>query len=146
VQVTDYDVVIVGAGSGGVSLASTLVAAGRRVAVVATGLVGGECPYVACMPSKSLLRSARARTEARSLLEHGGAGGPVDVGNDDDAWKQALRRRDDVANHRDDQKLASALEERGVDVVRGFGVLVGVGRVEVAERELRGREVVVDTG
>ena len=64
------DVVIVGAGSGGVSVAGMLVDAGVVLGLVASEFVGGRCPYVASMPSKSLLRSARARTEAQELVEH----------------------------------------------------------------------------
>ena len=141
-----YDVVIVGAGSGGVSVASMLVDAGRRVALVASGFVGGACPYVACMPSKSLVRSARARTEARELVEHGAAGHAVDVGAEGPAWVQAVRRRDETANNRDDTKHAEGLREQGIDVVRGFGVLVGGGNVEVDGRVLHGEHIVIDTG
>jgi pyruvate/2-oxoglutarate dehydrogenase complex dihydrolipoamide dehydrogenase (E3) component len=112
VDTREYDVVIVGAGSGGVSVASILVDAGRRVALVASGFVGGECPYVACMPSKSLLRSARARTDARELVEHGAAGQAVDVGAEAPAWVQAVRRRDETANNRDDTKHADVLRRR----------------------------------
>jgi len=146
VDTNAYDVVIVGAGSGGVSVASMLVDAGRRVALVASGFVGGACPYVACMPSKSLVRSARARTEARELVEHGAAGHAVDVGAEGPAWVQAVRRRDETANNRDDTKHAEGLREQGIDVVRGFGVLVGGGNVEVDGRVLHGEHIVIDTG
>ena len=59
-----FDAIVVGMGPGGETVAETLIAAGRRVAVVEKELIGGECPYWACMPSKTLLRPVEARSEA----------------------------------------------------------------------------------
>ncbi|WP_375487093.1 dihydrolipoyl dehydrogenase family protein [uncultured Jatrophihabitans sp.] len=141
-----FDVVIIGAGSGGVSLAGDLVDAGRTVALVASGYVGGECPYVACMPSKSLLRSARGRDEIRTAREHGAASDAVQPDADDAAWREAVRRRDSVANQRDDSAEADAIADKGITVVRGFGRLLGRGQVAVGDRTLHGTHVVLDTG
>ena len=143
-----FDVIVVGAGSGGVSLATDLAAAGKRVALVAAGYVGGECPYVACMPSKSLLRSARARREAMTLVEHGGAQQPPHLDPAQDAWTQAMHRRDQTAkaNQRDDSAEAAQIRAAGVEVVRGFGRLDGPGRVDVDGRILVTAVVVLDTG
>lgn len=103
------DVVVLGVGSAGEVIASTLAEAGRRVVAVEAGLVGGECPYLACVPSKSLLLSARA-----------GAG-----------WAEAVRRRDEHARHRDDSEAADALRKAGVELVRGRGRVAAPGLLEV---------------
>lgn len=103
------DVLVLGTGSGGETLATQLGRAGRDVTVVEAGLVGGECPYLACIPSKSLLDSA-----ARRL-----------------GWDAARRRRDEAAEHRDDSGAVRALTEAGVRLVRGRGRVQRPGRVRV---------------
>lgn len=79
-----YDVIILGAGSGGERLGHLLAGAGQRVVAVEEQRVGGECPYVACMPSKAMLRGAHLRAD---LIEHGqrvGAVGSVPMAENDD--------------------------------------------------------------
>ncbi len=122
---TRFDVVVLGAGSGGETLANELAAAGLAVAVVEQGQVGGECPYLACVPSKALLLAA-----ARGL-----------------PWDVAVRRRDEAAEHRDDSGAAAALEKAGVTLVRGRGELVEGRRLRVGGHELRWRRgLVLATG
>ena len=74
---TAFDVVVLGAGSAGSWVADEAVAAGRSVAVVEQLRVGGDCPYVACIPSKAMLASAHARQQARNLARRGGGTGTV---------------------------------------------------------------------
>lgn len=113
------DVAILGAGSAGERLAQLLAEAGRSVAVVERRLVGGECPYFACIPSKAMLVSAAsART----------GGDPVALHR---AWEAAVTRRDEVAAHHDDSGHARELEEAGVTLVRGTGRITGPGRMAV---------------
>lgn len=141
-----FDVVVLGAGSAGESISTTLAEQGRRVALVETLRVGGECPYVACMPSKSLLRSAQARAEARALRELAGASSSPALDDDDVAFRRAVERRDDIAEHRDDSGAAASAEQAGVVLVRGRGKVVRAGVVDVEGRELGYTDLVLATG
>jgi len=141
-----FDVVVIGAGSAGESIATSLAEEGRSVALVETLRVGGECPYVACMPSKAMLRSAQARDEARSLAEVAGASVSPTLDDDDLAFRAAVERRDRVAEHRDDSSAADAAEQTGITLVRGRGKLTRPGVVEVEGRELTWTDLVLATG
>ncbi len=129
------DVVVLGAGSAGELVATSLAADGRKVAVIEALRVGGECPYVACMPSKSLLNSVRSR-----------AGRQEPDGDMAVAYLQAVRRRDEVAHGRDDSSAAGALVRAGVRLMRGEGRVVRPGVVSVNGQELGFGELVVATG
>jgi pyruvate/2-oxoglutarate dehydrogenase complex dihydrolipoamide dehydrogenase (E3) component len=144
--VETFDVVVLGAGSAGESVATTLAGAGRSVALVEDLRVGGECPYVACMPSKSLLRSAEARAGARRLDALGGDPVVPVLADDDAAFAAAVRRRDEVAEHRDDSGAAREVQDAGVVLVRGRGRVVRPGVVAVGERELGYGDLVLATG
>jgi dihydrolipoamide dehydrogenase len=141
-----FDVVVLGAGSAGETVAGGLADAGRSVALVADGLVGGECPYLACMPSKALLRSAAVRTLVGRAHELGAVAGPLDVGDPAPAFARAVARRDDIAEHGDDREAAESLEARGVALLRGRGAATGPGTARVGDVELTWDELVVATG
>ena len=141
-----FDVVVLGAGSAGESIATTLAAHGRSVALVESLRVGGECPYVACMPSKSMLRSAQARDETRRLAELAGASSAPPLDGDDEAFRAAVARRDEVAEHRQDDGAAGELAQAGVVLVRGRGRVTAPGVVSVDGRELGWTDLVVATG
>ena len=141
-----FDVVVLGAGSAGESIATTLAQHGRSVALVERLRVGGECPYVACMPSKAMLRSAEARDQARRLGELAGASSAPPLDSDDEAFRAAVGRRDEVAEHREDDGAAGELDEAGVVLVRGRGRVTAPGVVTVDGRELGWTDLVVATG
>lgn len=141
-----FDVVVLGGGSAGEVVAAMLARAGRRVALAAAGLVGGECPYLACMPSKALLRSAHARAEAARLDRLGGASVPPAIEDARAAFAAAVARRDEVAEHRDDTGSARSLADAGVHLVRGHGRIREPGVVEVASHRLGFRDLVLSTG
>jgi dihydrolipoamide dehydrogenase len=138
----EFDVVVVGAGPGGEALAGEL-GAGQpplRVALVESELVGGECSFYACMPSKALLRPADVLREAARVPGAAQAlTGPLDAA-------AALRRRDEVIHHLDDSDQLPWLAERNVELVRGRGRLEGERRVRVGEQRLVARRAVVLAG
>ncbi len=134
----EFDVVVIGAGVAGEVVAGRLGQNGLSVAIVEDKLVGGECSYYACMPSKALLRPVELAREVARVpgLELG----PIDVA-------AVLRRRDDVIAHLDDTGQVPWLEERRVTLVRGRGRLDGERRVVVDGEELVARTaVIVATG
>jgi pyruvate/2-oxoglutarate dehydrogenase complex dihydrolipoamide dehydrogenase (E3) component len=141
-----YDVVVLGAGPVGENVADRAVQGGLSVAVVEAELVGGECSYWACMPSKALLRSGQALRAAQAMP---GAREAV-TGTLDTA--AVLRRRDAFASGLDDAGQVAWLDSAGIVLVRGHGRLAGERRVLVtaadgAVRELVARHaVVVATG
>ncbi len=141
-----FDVVVLGAGSAGEWVAGAIADAGRSVALVEKLRVGGECPYVSCIPSKAMLRSAEARALARRAADLGGASGPVQVGADANAFAAAVRRRDDLSHRRDDSDAATRIQDRGATLIRGRGHIAGPGRVDADGRELAYRDLVLATG
>lgn len=122
-----YDVIVIGAGAVGENVADRAVQGGMRTAIVEAELVGGECSYWACMPSKALLRSASVLREAQRV---GGSRQAV-VGSLDVA--AVLRRRDGVASHWKDDGQVAWLAGAGIDLVRGHATITAPGEVRVAD-------------
>ncbi len=126
---TDYDVLVIGAGPAGENAADVAARSGRRVAIVEVQLVGGECSYWGCMPSKALLRPGEVmRTLGRTPGVREGVSGAVDI----DA---ALDRRNALAANWDDEGQVSWLESAGVELIRGHGRLAGTRLVEVTDED-----------
>jgi pyruvate/2-oxoglutarate dehydrogenase complex dihydrolipoamide dehydrogenase (E3) component len=144
---TAFDVVVLGAGSAGSWVADQAAAAGRSVVVVEQLRVGGECPYVACIPSKAMLSSAHARQQARDLAGLGGDAAPApSLGPDAAAFDRAVRRRDELSHHRDDTSAAGELTEHGVTLIRGTGRVTGPGTIQIGDREIGYQDLVIATG
>ena len=123
-----------------------MAAEGRSVALVEAGLVGGECPYVACMPSKSLLRSATVRHLATRVVELGAAATSPAADDTAASFAQAVTRRDSVAHHRDDTSAADNIQAHGVTLLRGRGRVVADGVVAVGELRYGFTDLVIGTG
>ncbi|GAA4089955.1 NAD(P)/FAD-dependent oxidoreductase [Actinomadura miaoliensis] len=119
-----YDVVVLGGGTAGELVATELAQSGRDVALVENRLVGGESPYFACVPSKSLLLSARRG----------------------ETWELAIARRDEVTGHLDDDRVVARMAEDGVTVLRGWGRVTRPGTIEVDGAEHGYTDLVVSTG
>jgi dihydrolipoamide dehydrogenase len=136
-----YDVVVIGAGPAGEVVAGRVASAGLSTVVVEAELVGGECSYWACMPSKALLRSVHALRAARRL-----PGAREAVTGDLDV-QAVLDRRDAFTSHHDDAGQVRWLQAAGVDLVRGHGRLTGTRTVTVrtvgGDVELAARTAVV---
>ena len=132
-----FDAIVIGAGPAGEVATGRLVKQGLAVALVERELVGGECAYWACIPSKTLLRPPEARAEARRApgLEEPAA-----------SWPEIAAYRDYMIRDLDDSGAAKGYEERGVTVIKGEARITAPGSVDVGGRALESGRIVIATG
>ncbi|WP_214415146.1 dihydrolipoyl dehydrogenase family protein [Sphaerisporangium fuscum] len=142
-QAEEFDVVVVGLGPGGEEVAGRLAEAGMAVAGVEANLVGGECPYWGCIPSKMMVRAAELLAEGRRVP---GMAGESTVVAD---WSPVAGRiREEATDHWNDKVAADRFTGKGGTLVRGRGKITGPGEVTVdGKRVLRARRgIVIATG
>jgi len=141
--VDTFDVIVIGLGPGGEHVAGTLAERGLSVLGVDSGLVGGECPYWGCIPSKMMVRAAEALAEARRVPQLAGSVGEVVPD-----WSIIARRvREEATDTWNDQVAADRFTGKGGTLVRGTGRIAGAGRVTVAGTTYTATKgIVVGTG
>lgn len=132
-----YDVIVIGAGPAGEVAAGRLAEGGLQVAIVEKELVGGECSYYACIPSKALLKPAQALAEVERVPGAAQAvTGSLDV-------SAVLARRDELINNLSDAGQVPWLENLGIELIRGEARLDGARRVVVNGRDLEARSAII---
>jgi pyruvate/2-oxoglutarate dehydrogenase complex dihydrolipoamide dehydrogenase (E3) component len=137
----DVDVVVIGMGPGGEEVAGSLAEAGLSVVGIEDRLVGGECPYWGCIPSKAMVRAADALAEGRRVPD---LAGTVTI---EPRWAQVAARVEEVTADWDDQAAVDRFTGKGGRLVRGTGRLTGPKEVTVGDEVFRARRgVVVATG
>jgi pyruvate/2-oxoglutarate dehydrogenase complex dihydrolipoamide dehydrogenase (E3) component len=135
-----FDAIVIGAGPAGEVCAGELADGGLRVAIVERELVAGECSYWACIPSKTLLRPGEAISAARQAPgAREAVRGGLDVG-------EVLGWRDFMVSDWDDAGQVAWLDDKGIELLRGAGMIAGPGRVSVDGREHQAERIVIATG
>lgn len=141
-----FDVIVLGAGSAGELVATTLAKKGLTVGLIEKLRVGGECAYVSCMPSKAMLRSAQVRRLAKNAEELGAAAIDLELGDAVEAFTTAAHRRDEIAEYRDDRQAALHAEQVGVELIRGTGLITGSNEITVNGDVYSWKDLVLATG
>jgi pyruvate/2-oxoglutarate dehydrogenase complex dihydrolipoamide dehydrogenase (E3) component len=132
-----FDAIVVGAGPAGEVAAARLPKLGMRTALVERELVGGECAYWACIPSKTLLRPPEVRFEAQRTA---GTAAP------EQSWREVAEYRDYMVRHLDDSNQVAGYERDGVSVYKSEARFTAPGRVEVDGAQLESQRIIVATG
>lgn len=124
-----YDVIVIGAGPVGENVADRAVQNGLKAAIIENELVGGECSYWACMPSKALLRSGIALRAAQHVA------GAAQAVSSDIGVQEVLKRRNYIVNEWSDKSQVKWLEGAGIDLLRGRGEITGIKAVKVVAND-----------
>jgi dihydrolipoamide dehydrogenase len=141
-----FDVVVLGAGSAGELIANQLANSGRSVALVEKLRVGGECAYVSCVPSKSMLKSARVRDDLKKVVSSGAVSRELELDSNESGFLTAVRRRDVIAENRDDSGAAANAVSAGVILFRGEGRFLDSNTLQINDQELSWSDLVLSTG
>lgn len=131
------DAIVIGMGPGGEVAAGRLLEAGKRVGLVERELVGGECSYWACIPSKTVLRPGEVAGESQRA---------AGVSDAEPEWSATRAYRDGMIRHLDDAAQVRGYAEQGAVVIKGEGRVTGPGMMEVNGRQLAADHLIVATG
>jgi len=142
----NFNVVVLGVGSAGEWVANNVAAAGKSVAAVEERLVGGECPHLACMPSKVMLRAADVRKLIGRAHSLGAVSQAIELDDPRAGYQAAVAQRDKVTGVLDDSSHARGIEESGATLIRGRGRIAGPHRLVVNGRELGWDDLIIATG
>ncbi|MDT4914994.1 MAG: hypothetical protein QOC66_4122 [Pseudonocardiales bacterium] len=142
----DFDLIVLGLGPGGEELTGKVAAAGKSVLGIDPHLVGGECPYYGCIPSKMILRAAGTLAESRRVNQLAGH-----ATDEPDFGRVATRIRDEATDDWDDRVAVERLESKGATIQRGAGRLAGRGEdgrllVQVGDEAHTAASVCIATG
>ncbi|WP_422759271.1 dihydrolipoyl dehydrogenase family protein [Paenarthrobacter sp. C1] len=132
-----YDVAVIGMGPGGEVAAGRLLKAGKKVVIFERELIGGECAYWACVPSKTVLRPPEARMEVQKSA--GVSGAELD-------WEDTAKYRDYMIRNLDDKAQVNGYAKRGAEVVKEEARLTGPGRIHAGGRDITAEHLIIATG
>jgi pyruvate/2-oxoglutarate dehydrogenase complex dihydrolipoamide dehydrogenase (E3) component len=141
-----YDVVVLGGGSVGETVATTVARGRKSVAIVEQELLGGDCPYFACMPSKAMLYSAEIRHRIGTAHIAGAVSRPLALDDGRVAYRAAAGRRHEIADRLDDADRLAELRAQGVVVHRGRGRIMRPGALDIDGHTLGWTDLVVSVG
>ena len=119
---------------------------GKTSLIIEEKMVGGECPYFACMPAKAMLHSAEIRHNAKQHKQYGHASKALILDNELEAYAAAVSIRHRVAEHLDDKGAAEGLLKSGAELIRGKGVISSLNTVSVNDKEFQYKDLVLATG
>lgn len=132
-----FDVAVLGMGPGGEVAADRLLKAGKKVIVFERELIGGECAYWACIPSKTVLRPAEARTEVQRAAGVDGA---------ELNWQETAKYRDYMIRDLNDQGQVKGYADKGAKVIKNEARIHGSGRIQAGDREFTAEHIIIATG
>lgn len=132
-----YDAVVIGAGPGGEVAVSRLAERGMHTALVERELIGGECGYWACIPSKTMISPLQARAHAARS---------AGLAEPDLSWSGLAEWRDVMIRHLDDAKQVQGYRDQGVDVYKATGRIIGPGQVDADGQTLSTERIIIATG
>ena len=137
----DYDLLVIGSGSAGFSAAEAARGTGRKIGIVESNKLGGDCPNFACVPTKALLRSAKAFLSLKQMDSLG-----IEVGSPRFSFERVMKRRGALVETLGGSRMEKIANQLGIDIVRGFATFMDPHTLHVDGKELTAARFVIATG